>query len=117
MIHNVSVAGQQPANGQQDQPQGSGLAEIFPEGAEEHAGQGVVLPPDNFQGGVVQRRGGRPNGNDGNAAEEPEDIQAAAVAQLHHQLAKGTVVGKKFHVAPSFTVSFVESRQISSVAV
>ena len=96
-VQQYGVRADDQAGGQHDQPYDGGLPEILPEGAEEHGRDVASLVLGDLEGGVVERRRGRADGDDGQAADQPQDVQAAAVGQLQEKLPEFAVIGKESH--------------------
>ena len=96
-VQQYGVSADDQASGQHNQPDDGGLPEILFEGAEEHGRDVASLVLSDLEGGVVERRRGRANGDDGQAADQPQDVQAAAVGQLQEKLPEFAVIGKESH--------------------
>ena len=77
----IQVEPDDRAYGQQDQPDGRRLLEILLKGLEKAADRGAVLIPHQLQGHIVDRRGGRSYGENGDAADDPQQVQ-------HHDIEK-----------------------------
>ncbi len=91
MVKNISVKRKYGTGGQKDQPRPGGGAEIASKGAYKAIQQGTFFIIGHTKRYVKQRSSGRTGGDDGEAENEPQNIQENGICDFGDQAHDRTV--------------------------